>query len=113
MEAQVQQALDEVIDCLKENTVIKDYQHAKEIVNDNLELKSLTQRIEESQKAIVHFQYYQKVQATKQEDERLNQYYKRLKNHPQVKIYREHLAEANDLLQYITQKITDKLNKED
>ncbi len=110
--AEVEEKLQELLALLGENEVIVHYQQLAEKVKNNQELKDLEEAIKVAQKETVNFGHYGQINAAKHAKEKADELTEKFNHHPQVVAYREALYEANDLLQYLTSLIQERVNEE-
>lgn len=110
MDPQVELALEKLLELLAENEVVQTYQKIAQQVEHHLELKKLEEDIKIAQKEAVNFAHYGKLEAAKQAKQKADALTEKLNQHPLVKEYRQALYEANDLLQYMTCLIEEKVN---
>ena len=112
MDKKTNDVLQKLITEVTQQTAYTQFIEAKEKIN-NKEITTLIEDIERTQKNSVHLNHYEKKQAFMQNEEKVDQLYQQLETNPIVQEYRECLMEANDLLQYITGYIEEKINEED
>lgn len=110
-EPAVTAALNELVQALAENEVVKDYRQIAAKVANNPRLKELEEKIKAAQKEAVQYDHYDKPEAQKAAISAANEYTKEYENHPLVISYREKLALANDLLHFITENISQDVNQ--
>lgn len=110
-EPEVTAALNELVQALAENEVVKDYRQIAAKVANNPRLKELEEKIKAAQKEAVQYDHYDKPEAQKAAILAANEYTKEYENHPLVISYREKLALANDLLHFITENISQDVNQ--
>lgn len=110
MDPKVQLALEKLLGLLEENEVVRAYQAVANQVDHHPELKELEEKIKIAQKEAVNFAHYGKLEAAKQAKLEADRLTEALNQHPLVKEYRRTLYEANDLLQYMTLMIEEKVN---
>lgn len=111
-EQAVNEALHQLENLLKENEIIRSYREIEARVKNNKQLDELAEKIRQAQKDAVQYAHYGKPEAEKQalaEADRLTELFDQ---HPLVILYRERLAEADDLIQHITQRIQKAVNDE-
>lgn len=104
-EQDVKQAVGELSRLLSDLPQVKEFQALAEKVAANEKLCCLEEGIKAAQKDAVQFEHYGKPaakQAALAEADRLTAVYDNL---PLVIAYREKLAEVNELLQYVTDRI--------
>lgn len=111
-EQQIQQTLEQIKQLLSENETIRAFKQIETKVNQHQGLKGLEEEIKNLQKQVVQFEHYGKENAKQEALKRLDEANERYKNHPLVVSYREKLIEADDLLQYLTNKIQYQVNQQ-
>jgi cell fate (sporulation/competence/biofilm development) regulator YmcA (YheA/YmcA/DUF963 family) len=110
-EQQIQQTLEQIKQLLSENETIRAFKQIETKVKHQ-GLKDLEEEIKNLQKQVVQFEHYGKENAKQEALKRLDEANERYKNHPLVVSYREKLIEADDLLQYLTNKIQYQVNQQ-
>ncbi len=110
-EAEVQQALDQLLALLAEHDTIKEFKQIQTKARQNKHLKELEEAIKAAQKDAVQFAHYGKPEAEKEAITRINALNKAYAEHPLVVAYREKLIEANDLLQHVTTSLQRQVNQ--
>ena len=111
-ETQVQQQFAKLNHLLQENEVIIAYKEIAEKVFNHEGLKQLEEQIKTCQKQLVQYEHYGKYRAKEQVLAEIDQLQAQYENHPLVIAYRKRLIEANDLLQYVTNRIQDEVNQQ-
>lgn len=111
-EKSVAQALDVLLDSLKTHEVVIAYKKISDKVATNDSLNLLVEDIKKHQKAAVEFEHYDKFNAQKEELRLADQKQKELDMHPLVVEYRACLAEADELLQYVTKTLQVAVNNQ-
>lgn len=91
--------------------MIRGYQTVKGRVDANTSLHTLQEEIKQAQKDAVHFAHYDKPAAEKEALKKADALTEKMEQHPLVTAYREHLSEANDLLQHLTSMIQTEINQ--
>lgn len=112
LDPQVSAALDELLGLLGQNETIKKYQLLAAKIEKSTELAELEEAIKVAQKETVNFAHYGKIQAAKVEKAKADALTATFNAHPLVVAYRDSLYEANDLLQYMTGLIEERVNLE-
>lgn len=110
LDENVQKQLNELLDLLKKDPVIVEYQRLENKVNHHEGLKKLQEDLEKAQKDAVNFTHYEKFTAAKLVNEKADSLKEQLDTHPLVVAYRQALYDANELLQYVTELIETKVN---
>ncbi len=110
LDENVQKQLNELLDLLKKDPVIVEYQRLENKVNHHEGLKKLQEDLEKAQKDAVNFTHYEKFTAAKLANEKADSLKEQLDTHPLVVAYRQALYDANELLQYVTELIETKVN---
>lgn len=110
-EKQLEQEVEKLLGLLKTHESVQNFQSVQERAENHRKLKELEEQIKAAQKEAVNFAHYDKPEAERQaiaEIERLNKEYK---SHPLVSSYRQHLVEADELLQHVSTMIQKKVNR--
>ncbi|EOT40379.1 YlbF family regulator [Enterococcus columbae] len=111
-EAQIQEQFAKLNQLLQENEVIIAYKKIAEKVFAHEGLQALEEQIKTCQKQLVQYEHYGKYQAKEQLLVEIAQLQEQYDHHPLVTAYREKLIEANDLLQYVTNRIQREVNEQ-
>lgn len=88
------------------------FKQAEEKVNDNDKLQTLISRIKFLQKEAVNLQHYQKHEALKQVDEKIDGLMVQVDEIPVVQDFKRSQVEVNDLLQLVTHTISNTVTNE-
>lgn len=108
----IQGALTTLLHQLQAYDVIQNYQLIEAQAKDHPALQELIERIKAEQKNVVQFEHYDKPVAAQKALKEADRLQAELENHPLVVSYRHRLIEANELVQYITQRIETTVNDE-
>lgn len=112
VDEEINKELARLLTLIGEDEVIKRYKELEKKVKNNQKLTELVEQIKAAQKDAVQFAHYGKPEAEKAAIARADALTKQFDDHPLVIAYREQLIEANDLLQYLTDKIQFRINEE-
>ena len=112
VDEEINKELARLLTLIGEDEVIKRYKELEMKIKNNQKLTELVEQIKEAQKDAVQFAHYGKPEAEKEAIVRADALTKQFDDHPLVIAYREQLIEANDLLQYLTDKIQFRINEE-
>jgi cell fate (sporulation/competence/biofilm development) regulator YmcA (YheA/YmcA/DUF963 family) len=107
----IQTSLEQLNQLLADYPVIKEFQQIQLEAQQNSRLKSLEEEIKQAQKEAVQFAHYGKPEAERAAIQRIEELTQQYNQHPVVQLYRERLAQANELLQYVTQTIQKRVNQ--
>ena len=110
MESTVNEALQDLLAELAENSVIKSYKAIEEQAKNHPKLLDLAEAIKQQQKQAVKFAHYDKPVAEQAAIKEADRLMVEFEEHPLVVTYRQRLVEANDLLQYVTNLLEKELN---
>ncbi|MDT2801607.1 YlbF family regulator [Vagococcus lutrae] len=108
----IQGALTTLLHQLQAYDAIQNYQLIEAQAKDHPALQELIERIKAEQKNVVQFEHYDKPVAAQKALKEADRLQAELENHPLVVSYRHRLIEANELVQYITQRIETTVNEE-
>ena len=108
----IDKELRHLLTLIGEDEIIIRYKELEKRIKENKKLTTLVEEIKKAQKDVVQYAHYEKPEAEKEAIARTNALTKEFDEHPLVIAYREQLIEANDLLQYITDKIQYRINDE-
>lgn len=112
VDEEVNKELSRLLSLIGEDEVIIRYKELEKKIKENEKLTNLVEEIKAAQKDAVQFAHYGKPEAEKEAISRADELTKQFDNHPLVIAYREQLIEANDLLQFITDRIQYRINEE-
>ncbi len=105
---------DDLVDLLvkkiKNLDYVKEFQQAEEALMANQELFKSQDEMKNLQKEAVLYQKIGKIQAYKKTSQAAQMIEKRIKHHPLVENYATKLEDVNDLVQYITGELEEKVN---
>jgi polar amino acid transport system ATP-binding protein len=101
IEGPAEAELNSLIEILKKNEVIVQYQEAEENTKDNRALEQLVETIKSKQKEAAAFEHYAKPAAAEKTAAELVELNKQLKDSIAVQQYREALWDANELLENV------------
>ncbi|MDR0199697.1 MAG: YlbF family regulator [Streptococcaceae bacterium] len=90
---------------------VKDFQAAEQKLKHEKQLWEDYERMKSFQKEAILYQQIGKQKAYQETSKAAGQLEKRLKNHPVVRDYALKLADVNDLLDYVTHTIEEKVNQ--
>lgn len=88
------------------------FKRAEEQINQNQSVQQLIARIKLLQKESVNLQHYQKHEAYKKNEEKIDQLNEELDSIPIVKEFKQSQVEVNDLLQLVSTAISTKVTDE-
>ncbi|WP_164683973.1 YlbF family regulator [Streptococcus hyointestinalis] len=88
------------------------YQKAEEQLEELPELKEDVVQMKAYQQAFVLYQKIHKEKAAKQAGDKADVLSQTLETSPLVADYRQKMQDASDLLQYVTQRLEDRINEE-
>ncbi len=107
----IQLSLEQLNQLLADYPAIKEFQEIQKQAKQNPRLLALEEEIKQAQKEAVQFAHYGKPEAEKEAIRKIDALTQEYNQHPVVQLYRESLAQANELLQYVTQTIQKKVNQ--
>jgi cell fate (sporulation/competence/biofilm development) regulator YmcA (YheA/YmcA/DUF963 family) len=110
MDKELDKALNELIAKINQDVSIQEYKETRKLAKNDRELSLLSEKIEEAQKDIVRLKHYGKIVAAEHKEAELQELWEEYNSNPLVMDYRNSLFEANDLLQFVTKKITEDIN---
>lgn len=110
-DAVIQARLDKLVGGIKAHSTIQKYKELAERVANNQQLTELVEAIKDAQKDAVQYAHYGKPEAERAALAQADALTAEFEAHPLVLAYREQLKEANDLLQYITNRIQSEVNQ--
>ncbi|MGV9051579.1 YlbF family regulator [Lactococcus lactis] len=102
--------VDLLVEKIKSLDYVKDFQQAETALMANQELFKAQEEMKALQKEAVLYQKIDKIQAYKKTSQSAQVIEKRIKHHPLVKDYATKLEDVNDLVQYITGELEEKVN---
>ena len=109
----IQLSLEQLNQLLADYPAIKEFQEIQKQAKQNPRLLALEEEIKQAQKEAVQFAHYGKPEAEKEAIRKIDALTQEYNQHPVVQLYRESLAQANELLQYVTQTIQKKCESSD
>lgn len=112
IDEEINKELTRLLMLITEDEVIIRYKQLEKKIKENEKLTKLVEQIKEAQKDAVQYAHYGKTEAEKEAISRADTLTQQFDTHPLVSAYREQLIEANDLLQYITDRIQYRINEE-
>ncbi|MHC5228858.1 YlbF/YmcA family competence regulator [Enterococcus sp. LJL99] len=112
VDEEINKELSRLLSLIGEDEVIIRYKELEKKIKENEKLTKLVEEIKAAQKDAVQFAHYGKPEAEKEAISRADALTQQFDDHPLVIAYREQLIEANDLLQYITDRIQYRINEE-
>lgn len=107
----IQLSLEQLNQLLADYPAIKEFQEIQKQAKQNPRLLALEEEIKQAQKEAVQFAHYGKPEAEKEAIRKIDALTQEYNQHPVVQLYRESLAQANELLQYVTQTIQRNVNQ--
>ncbi|WEG11545.1 RicAFT regulatory complex protein RicA family protein [Pullulanibacillus sp. KACC 23026] len=102
----------ELAKLLAETDEVDFFKRAEAQINENEKVQQLIRRIKLLQKESINLQHYGKEEALRQNEEKLNQLMKELDEIPIVQEFKQSQADVNDLLQFISITISNKVTDE-
>jgi cell fate (sporulation/competence/biofilm development) regulator YmcA (YheA/YmcA/DUF963 family) len=102
----------ELAKMIAETEEVELFKKAEEKVNSNDKLQTLISRIKFLQKEAVNLQHYQKHEALKQVDEKIDALMGEVDSIPVVQDFKQSQVEVNDLLQLVTHTISNTVTNE-
>lgn len=111
IEPLVEQVLQEVEEQLAKNEQIQEYRVVAERAKEHPRLNELIESIKAEQKNAVQFAHYGKPTAESEAIKKADAFTQAFDEHPLVVQYREHLVEANDLVQHLFTLIEEEVNQ--
>lgn len=102
--------VDLLVEKIKSLDYVKDFQQAETALMANQELFKAQEEMKALQKEAVLYQKIDKIQAYKKTSQSAQVIEKRIKHHPLVEDYATKLEDVNDLVQYITGELEEKVN---
>lgn len=88
------------------------FKQAEAQISANDRVQNLIKRIKVLQKNSVNLQHYQKFEALRDNENKIDQLMDELDNIPLVKEFKQSQSEVNDLLQYISSSISKRVTEE-
>lgn len=88
------------------------FKRAEEKINENKKVQSLIARIKLEQKEAVNLQHYNKHEALKEKDERIDKLMQQLDEIPVVQEFKRSQSDVNDLLQLVANTISNTVTDE-
>ncbi|MGV3488326.1 MAG: RicAFT regulatory complex protein RicA family protein [Tuberibacillus sp.] len=88
------------------------FKKAEEQINKNEKVQSLIKQIKLLQKESVNLQHYQKFEALRENENKIDRLMDELDNIPLVREFKQSQKEVNDLLQYISSSISERVTEE-
>ena len=104
MVKQLNKALNEVINCIRESNDYKECIRLKSLMDKNTEIKELVEKIKELQKKYIRSGYDDSIK------EELDLLEERLYSIPIYDVYRRHLEEVNRRIDYVKDELNDYLD---
>jgi cell fate (sporulation/competence/biofilm development) regulator YmcA (YheA/YmcA/DUF963 family) len=109
---QILEKANELAKMLAETEEVAFFRQAEVQINDNDKVQNLIKRIKLLQKNSVNLQHYQKFEALRDNENKIDQLMDELDNIPLVKEFKQSQTEVNDLLQYISNSISNRVTEE-
>ena len=97
---------------LAETDEVDFFKRAEQQISTNDKVQNLIRRIKVMQKNSVNLQHYQKMEAFKENEKKIDELMDELDNIPLVKEFKQSQTEVNDLLQYIATTISNRVTEE-
>lgn len=102
----------ELAKMLAETEEVAFFRQAELQINENEKVQNLIKKIKLLQKESVNLQHYQKFEALRDNENKIDQLMDELDNIPLVKEFKQSQSEVNDLLQYISNSISSRVTEE-
>ena len=102
--------VDLLVEKIKSLDYVKDFQQAETALMANQELFKAQEEMKALQKEAVLYQKIDKIQAYKKTSQSAQVIENRIKHHPLVEDYATKLEDVNELVQYITGELEEKVN---
>jgi cell fate (sporulation/competence/biofilm development) regulator YmcA (YheA/YmcA/DUF963 family) len=101
----------ELAKMLAETEEVAFFKKAEAQINKNEKVQKLIQDIKRLQKESVNLQHYQKFEALRENENKIDQLMDELDAIPLVKEFKQSQKEVNDLLQYISKTISERVTE--
>ncbi|GGH81917.1 cell fate (sporulation/competence/biofilm development) regulator YmcA (YheA/YmcA/DUF963 family) [Pullulanibacillus pueri] len=97
---------------LAETEEVDFFKRAEEAINQNEKVQQIIKRIKLLQKESVNLQHFQKHEAYKRNEQKIDELMKELDEIPVVQEFKQSQTDVNDLLQYISITISNRVSDE-
>jgi len=109
---QILEKANELAKMLADTDEVAFFKKAEEQINKNEKVQNLIKQIKLLQKESVNLQHYQKFEALRENENKIDRLMDELDNIPLVKEFKQSQKEVNDLLQYISTSISSRVTEE-